>query len=40
MAQRHVLQGDLRRPEEHSAEERPETHDENHRGPPGIRLGV
>jgi hypothetical protein len=34
MAERHVLQGDRRRPEEHGAEEGPETQHENHRGPP------
>ena len=40
MAQRHVLEGDGRRPEEHGAEERPETDHETSSGHPGIRHGV
>ena len=38
MTQRHVLQGDRRRPEEHGAEEGPEPYEENHRGPPASGL--
>jgi hypothetical protein len=34
MAERHVLQGDRRRPEEHGVEEGPEPHHEHHRGTP------
>jgi hypothetical protein len=38
MAQRQVLQGDGRRPEEQGAKEGPETHHKNHRGPPASGL--
>src|SRR4029453_8848478 len=39
MAERQVLDGDGRRPEEHGAEERPQT-DHVYHGPPGLRHGV
>ena len=39
MAERQVLDGDGRRPEEHGAEERPQTDHEYH-GAPGLRHGV
>jgi hypothetical protein len=40
MAQRQVLEGDGRRPEEQSANERPESHHEHHRGTPASGIGV
>ena len=40
MAEREVLEGDGRRPEEQGAEKRPDTDHKQHGGPLGIRHGV